>query len=79
LFLIRGDLVTLPVTYDVEDREPTALARLRAVDEALRDQREDRHRADVLLSPVDSRGQRQRPLTGRRRISGMERRQESRA
>ncbi|MEU2735992.1 hypothetical protein ABZ656_11290 [Streptomyces sp. NPDC007095] len=42
--MIRGDLVTLPVTYDVEDREPTALARLRAVDEALRDQREDRHR-----------------------------------
>ncbi|MFF8027623.1 hypothetical protein ACFZDJ_42315 [Streptomyces sp. NPDC007896] len=46
------DLVTLPVIYDVEDREPTALARLRAVDEALRDQREDRHRADVLLSLI---------------------------
>ncbi|MGW4983737.1 hypothetical protein [Streptomyces mirabilis] len=37
---------------DVEDREPTALARLRAVDEALRNQREDRHRADALLSLI---------------------------
>ncbi|MET7617229.1 hypothetical protein [Streptomyces sp. NPDC005408] len=42
------DLVTDPLIYDVEDREPAALARLRAADEALRDQREDRHRADAL-------------------------------
>ncbi|WP_234343896.1 hypothetical protein [Streptomyces sp. WM6372] len=42
------DLVTDPLIYDVEDREPVALARLRAADEALRDQCEDRHRADAL-------------------------------
>ncbi|MER5908401.1 hypothetical protein ABT150_51925 [Streptomyces mirabilis] len=46
------DLVTQPVILDVEDREPPALARLRAVDEALRNQREDRHRADALLSLI---------------------------
>ncbi|MER7693460.1 hypothetical protein [Streptomyces sp. NPDC097610] len=46
------DLVTQPVILDVEDREPTALARLRAVDEALRNQHEDRHRADALLSLI---------------------------
>ncbi|MER5538980.1 hypothetical protein [Streptomyces mirabilis] len=46
------DLVTQPVILDVEDREPSALARLRAVDEALRNQREDRHRADALLSLI---------------------------
>ncbi|MET9656048.1 hypothetical protein [Streptomyces sp. NPDC006510] len=34
------------------DREPAALARLRAVDEALRNQREDRHRADALLALI---------------------------
>ncbi|MEV5430220.1 hypothetical protein [Streptomyces sp. NPDC052701] len=34
--------------FDVEDREPAALARLRAADEALRTQREDRHRAGAL-------------------------------
>ncbi|MFI2367974.1 hypothetical protein [Streptomyces sp. NPDC018833] len=42
------DLVTTPVVDDLVDGEPAALARLRAADEALREQREDRHRADAL-------------------------------
>ncbi|MFJ3533457.1 hypothetical protein [Streptomyces sp. NPDC090132] len=42
------DLITQPVIYDVEDSDPAALARLRAADDALRNQPEDRHRADVL-------------------------------
>lgn len=46
------DLVTQPVIYDVEDGDPTSLARLRAADEALRNQQEDRHRADALLSLI---------------------------
>ncbi|OBQ53444.1 hypothetical protein A4U61_04445 [Streptomyces sp. H-KF8] len=37
---------------DLADSEPAALARLRAADEALRAQREDRHRADALLEMV---------------------------
>ncbi|MGW2641737.1 hypothetical protein [Streptomyces sp. NPDC001348] len=36
----------------MEDEDPAALARLRAADEALRAQREDRHRADALLSLI---------------------------
>jgi hypothetical protein len=40
------------VILDVDDGEPTALARLRAADEALRNQPEDRHRADALLSLI---------------------------
>ncbi|MGV9786732.1 hypothetical protein [Streptomyces sp. NPDC003435] len=36
------------------DGEPAAVARLRAADEALRTQREDRHRADALLSLISS-------------------------
>ncbi|WP_367321649.1 hypothetical protein [Streptomyces sp. HUAS ZL42] len=46
------DLITTPVVDDVVDGEPAALARLRAADEALRAQREDRHRADALLSLI---------------------------
>ncbi|MGW0700032.1 hypothetical protein ACWD0A_12035 [Streptomyces sp. NPDC002867] len=46
------DLITTPVVDDVVDGEPTALARLRAADEALRAQREDRHRADALLELI---------------------------
>ncbi|WP_371632787.1 hypothetical protein OG693_15075 [Streptomyces sp. NBC_01259] len=42
------DLVTAPLLDDVEDGDPAAVARLRAADEALRTQAEDRHRADVL-------------------------------
>ncbi|MEF2529755.1 MULTISPECIES: hypothetical protein [Streptomyces] len=43
------DLITTPVVEDLVDGEPAALARLRAVHEALREQHEDRHRADALL------------------------------
>ncbi|MCX5416057.1 hypothetical protein [Streptomyces sp. NBC_00059] len=46
------DLITQPVIFEVEDREAAAVARLRAVDDALRNQRYDRHRADALLSLV---------------------------
>ncbi|MFE9622396.1 hypothetical protein [Streptomyces sp. NPDC006527] len=46
------DLITTPVIDDVVDGEPAALARLRAADEALRNQREDRHRADALLALI---------------------------
>ncbi|WP_328866730.1 hypothetical protein [Streptomyces sp. NBC_00304] len=42
------DLITQPVIYDVEESDPVALARLRAADDALRNQPEDRHRADAL-------------------------------
>ncbi|MFJ9715760.1 hypothetical protein ACIRPQ_07425 [Streptomyces sp. NPDC101213] len=46
------DLITTPLLDEVRDRVPAALDRLRALDQALRDQREDRHRADALLSFV---------------------------
>ncbi|MFD7912277.1 hypothetical protein ACFV30_16355 [Streptomyces sp. NPDC059752] len=46
------DLVTDPVVDDLVDGVPAALARLRAADEALRAQREDRHRADALLALI---------------------------
>ncbi|WP_314246305.1 hypothetical protein [Streptomyces sp. DSM 40907] len=52
LFTACLDLVTLPLIDEVTDREPAALARLRAVDEALRNQREDRHRADALTALI---------------------------
>ncbi|ROQ68381.1 hypothetical protein EDD93_2845 [Streptomyces sp. 840.1] len=42
------DLITQPVISDVEESDPAALARLRTLDDALRNQREDRHRADAL-------------------------------
>ncbi|MGN5636268.1 hypothetical protein [Streptomyces sp. AC154] len=42
------DLVTVPLLDDVEGGDPAAVARLRAADEALRTQREDRHRTNVL-------------------------------
>ncbi|MYV38226.1 hypothetical protein GT030_04915 [Streptomyces sp. SID1328] len=44
------DLLTAPLVDDLVDGEPAAVARLRAADEALRAQREDRYRADALLS-----------------------------
>ncbi|MET9950065.1 hypothetical protein ABZ135_00760 [Streptomyces sp. NPDC006339] len=44
------DLITEPLIEDVEDREPAALARLHATDQALRTQTEDRRRADALLA-----------------------------
>ncbi|GAA0927178.1 hypothetical protein [Streptomyces thermoalcalitolerans] len=54
LFTECLDLVTTPVVDDVADSEPAALARLRAADEALRAQPEDRHRADALLEMISS-------------------------
>lgn len=36
----------------MQDRDPAALARLRAADQTLRAQREDRRRADALLSLI---------------------------
>ncbi|MFE1415554.1 hypothetical protein ACFW6F_32880 [Streptomyces sp. NPDC058746] len=46
------DLVTTPVVEDLTDGDPAVLARLRAADEALRAQSEDRHRADALLQLI---------------------------
>lgn len=46
------DLITTPVVDDLVDGEPAALARLRAADEALRNQQQDRHRADALLDLI---------------------------
>ncbi|MFJ9739122.1 hypothetical protein [Streptomyces sp. NPDC101166] len=46
------DLVTTPVVDDLVDGEPAVLARLQAADRALREQREDRHRADALLQLI---------------------------
>jgi hypothetical protein len=47
------DLVTVvPVVDGLVDGEPAALARLQAADRALREQREDRHRADALLELI---------------------------
>ncbi|WP_327113635.1 hypothetical protein OG206_07810 [Streptomyces sp. NBC_01341] len=46
------DLVTSPLVDDVVDGEPAALTRLRAADETLRAQHEDRHRADALLALI---------------------------
>ncbi|MFF8321495.1 hypothetical protein ACF06V_30565 [Streptomyces bobili] len=46
------DLVTTPVADDLVDGEPAALARLQAADKALREQREDRQRADALLDLI---------------------------
>ncbi|MER5492486.1 hypothetical protein [Streptomyces sp. NPDC002490] len=49
LFTECMNLITTPLVYEVEDGEPAALARLRAADEALHGQREDRQRADALV------------------------------
>ncbi|MFC5958233.1 hypothetical protein ACFP51_28380 [Streptomyces pratens] len=46
------DLITDPLLEEVQDCEPAALARLREVHQALRAQREDRHRVDALLSLI---------------------------
>lgn len=46
------DLLTMPLIDDLVDGEPAALIRLRAADETLRNQREDRHRADALLDLI---------------------------
>ncbi|WP_406006285.1 hypothetical protein OG440_08825 [Streptomyces sp. NBC_00637] len=52
LFTECLDLITTPLIEDVMDGEPRALARLRAADESLRAQPEDRHRADALLALI---------------------------
>ncbi|MFE7929839.1 hypothetical protein ACFU6S_14025 [Streptomyces sp. NPDC057456] len=46
------DLITSPLLTEVRDRNPSALSHLRALDEALRNQPEDRHRADALLALI---------------------------
>ncbi|GGW23462.1 hypothetical protein CP966_27540 [Streptomyces galilaeus] len=46
------DLITTPGVDDLVDGEPAALARLQATDKALREQREDRQRADALLDLI---------------------------
>ncbi|MGW7458472.1 hypothetical protein [Streptomyces sp. NPDC054797] len=46
------DLITTPLLDGVRRRDPAALVRLRAIDEALRNQREDRHRVDALTALV---------------------------
>ncbi|MFJ7066196.1 hypothetical protein [Streptomyces sp. NPDC101115] len=48
LFTACLDLITDPLLDRVLDAEPAALTRLRATDEALRAQREDRRRAEAL-------------------------------
>jgi len=52
LFTACMDVITTSMLDEVRDRDPAALARLRALDEALRKQREDRHRADALLALI---------------------------
>ncbi|WP_164555593.1 MULTISPECIES: hypothetical protein [unclassified Streptomyces] len=42
------------MAHEVMDRNPATLARLQAADKALRDQREDRHRADSLLALISN-------------------------
>ncbi|WP_405681593.1 hypothetical protein [Streptomyces sp. NBC_01238] len=51
LFTQCMDLVTTSY-HEISDRNPAALSRLRALDDALRNQREDRHRADALLALI---------------------------
>ncbi|MFF3204257.1 hypothetical protein [Streptomyces sp. NPDC002962] len=46
------DLLTTPLNDDVVDGDPSALARLRTAYESLRNQPEDRHRADTLLALI---------------------------
>jgi hypothetical protein len=46
------DLITTPFLYEVTDQNPATLARLWALDQALRNQHEDRHRADALLALI---------------------------
>ncbi|MBQ1089758.1 hypothetical protein [Streptomyces sp. B93] len=46
------DLITTPVVDDLIDGEPAALTRLQAAEKALREQREDRNRAEALLELI---------------------------
>lgn len=43
-------MITTPLLDEVRRGDPAALAGLRRLDERLRGQREDRHRADALLA-----------------------------
>ncbi|MFI5773194.1 hypothetical protein ACIA74_32740 [Streptomyces sp. NPDC051658] len=52
LFSSCLDLITDPLFEEVQDREPAALARLPDVHQTLVAQREDRRRADALLSLI---------------------------
>ncbi|MGW6876769.1 hypothetical protein ACWGHA_31040 [Streptomyces xanthophaeus] len=52
LFTECMDIITTPVFDEVRRRNPAALSRLRAVDEALRNQREDRHRAEAMTALI---------------------------
>ncbi|MFJ4283431.1 hypothetical protein [Streptomyces massasporeus] len=52
LFTECLDMITTPLLDEVRDRVPAALERLRAIHQTLRDQREDRHRVDALLSLI---------------------------
>ncbi|WP_327279914.1 MULTISPECIES: hypothetical protein [unclassified Streptomyces] len=52
LFTRCLDLVTSSQLDALWNRNPVALTELRALDRALRDQREDRHRADALLALI---------------------------
>lgn len=52
LFTRCLDLVTTPLLDEVRDRNPAAVATLRALDQDLRNQREDRCRADALLALI---------------------------
>ncbi|GAB2956403.1 hypothetical protein GCM10023080_014530 [Streptomyces pseudoechinosporeus] len=46
------DLITTPLLDEVRRRDPAALAQLRALDKALRDQHEDRRRIDALTVKI---------------------------
>ncbi|MBT2406335.1 MULTISPECIES: hypothetical protein [unclassified Streptomyces] len=50
LFTECLDIITTPILDEVRDRNPAALARLRELDDSLRNQREDRHRVDALTA-----------------------------
>lgn len=50
LFTACMDVITTPLLDEVRRRDPAALAGLRQLDDRLRSQREDRHRADALLA-----------------------------
>ncbi|MBO1336644.1 hypothetical protein [Streptomyces sp. VRA16 Mangrove soil] len=52
LFTESLDLTTSPLLDDVRHREPSALARLKALHETLRGRTEDRHRTEALLALI---------------------------
>ncbi|WP_241989822.1 MULTISPECIES: hypothetical protein [unclassified Streptomyces] len=52
LFTECMDLLAEPMAFALSEGEPAALERLRAADQALHDQREDRHRANALRTVI---------------------------